>query len=106
MLTAPSSSAAKACKIFGQPKSCGLRSANRMLQNGRSGRALVDITSFLSEAGPAGSQGERGKWLLFGLSAAPLLTIVPPEGKKLTVDDAGHGEVYDLNADPTHVGAT
>jgi hypothetical protein len=39
------------------------------------------------------------------LSAAPLRTIVTPEGRKLTVDDAAHGELYDLNPDPTHVGA-
>jgi len=30
---------------------------------------------------------------------------VTPEGRKLTVDDAAHGELYDLNPDPTHVGA-
>jgi hypothetical protein len=42
---------------------------------------------------------------LFGLSAARLHKIVPPEGRKLIVDAAGHGEVYDLNPDPTHVGA-
>ena len=58
LLTAPPP-AAKACKIFEPAEEFGLRSANRMLQNGLSGRALVDITSFLSEAGPAGPKAKE-----------------------------------------------